>query len=440
MNYKEIVKTTSNLLIICLCVGAFLALANQITKEPIKAQEMKATLENRQKLLPADEYVDLFTDEKGRLDDDLIKTLKDKKVLSIVKAVKDGAFCGFVIETGKTGYSSVIKTMYGVNPKYQIVSILVKEQAETPGLGDKIMKEPFIGQFKNKTVNQLILTKTDDENIKAITGATISSRAMTESVHDSLESVIAAIKEQATRKRGTSNQQEIPAPNVLSDNRPAAGDEKSAKQPEIEQNTDITPSVPSVPENAKASESVQPAPQETPTVNNLIIRPEDHNQTKPDAPAPVQINFNPFGSEVYAAGIQPAPALKQMLPAKAYEQVIPEGFKAIDGKGKTIGYVVKTSGKGYGGDVVVGYSTDTSFRIVAIRVLKHNETPGYGDKLETTDFLKQFRGKGADSVVLKKNPTKSDDYISAISHATISSSAVVESVRISLAKLQKAVK
>ncbi|MCE1246936.1 MAG: RnfABCDGE type electron transport complex subunit G [Firmicutes bacterium] len=508
MNYKEIAKTASNLLIVCLCVGALLALANQITREPIKAQELKATLESRQKLLPADEYVDLFTDEKGKLDDDLITGLKEKKVLSVVKAVKNGNFCGFVIETGKTGYSSFIKTMYSVNPKYQIAGILVKEQAETPGLGDKITKEPFIGRFKNKSVSSLILTKTEDENIKAITGATISSRAMTESVHDSLEALIGAIKEQAARKAGTSTQQgettETPSP--VQENTPAAAAEtapatstetpapaispekaapaetpavnetpvkpqevkKPAVKPEpVKHTTGKKPGKSPVkkpgkkpgkssgkapagkPHGLKAKpvshaqeprKMVAPKSDGKPSVNTLIIRPEEGNVKQHDAPAPVQINFNMFHSDVYAAGVQIDPRLKELLPAYGYEQVVSGGFRGLDKYGKTTGYVVKTVGKGYAGDIIVGYSADTSFRLITVRILQQNETPGYGDKTEKSDFLGQFKGKSSEKIVVRKNAPQSDDYICAISHATISSTAVINCVRGSLERLRTAVK
>jgi electron transport complex protein RnfG len=438
MNFKEIAKTASNLLIICLCVGALLALANQLTLEPIKAQEAKATLENRQKLLPADEYVDLFTSEKGKLDDDLIAKLKEKKVFSLVKAVKDGVFIGYVIETGKSGYSSVIKTMYGVNSKYQIVSILVKEQAETPGLGDKIMKEPFIGQFKNKGVTSLILTKSDNDNIRAITGATISSRAMTESVHDSLEAVMAAIKEQISRKKGVSvtpgdGGSDTPAiSQPMSDNRMPATTVASPVVPENPETPGVSPVTPGAPESSSTGVKN--------TEKSIDITPEENQEVKENAPEPVQINFNIFGSPVYACGERIDPKLKEILPAKDYVQVMPGAFKAVDNKGKTVGYVAKAVGRGYAGDIVVGYSADPAFNIITLRILKQNETPGYGDKTERTDFLEQFRGKTTKTLVLKKNPVKSKEYISAITHATISSTAVVESVRSSLEKIKTSAK
>ena len=53
--------------------------------------------------------------------------------------------------------------------------------AETPGLGDEIQKDYFKNQFKGKSIDNLVVVKTETpDKIQAITGATISSRAVTE--------------------------------------------------------------------------------------------------------------------------------------------------------------------------------------------------------------------------------------------------------------------
>ena len=61
--------------------------------------------------------------------------------------------------------------------------------SETPGLGDKVKSSPFIDQFSGKTVETYTVTKstaTSESEIEAVSGATISSRAVTNAVNAGL--------------------------------------------------------------------------------------------------------------------------------------------------------------------------------------------------------------------------------------------------------------
>ena len=61
----------------------------------------------------------------------------------------------------------------------QKISIL--GHGETPGLGDEIEKDYFLNQFEGKSADNLVVIKGETEDkIQAITGATISTRAVTE--------------------------------------------------------------------------------------------------------------------------------------------------------------------------------------------------------------------------------------------------------------------
>ena len=89
---------------------------------------------------------------------------------------------GYVFIAKKYGYSSVIETMVGMKKDGTITGIRVLSQSETPGLGAKITEPDFIKQFVNRDINALELSK---NNIHAVTGATISSRALLGSVKSS---------------------------------------------------------------------------------------------------------------------------------------------------------------------------------------------------------------------------------------------------------------
>ncbi len=95
---------------------------------------------------------------------------------------------GYAFIAAGIGYSSTIETMVGVDSTGKIIGIKILSQGETPGLGTKVQevrygeKEPwFQQQFLGRSVSKLAVDK-DGGEIKSITGATISSRAVAKSI------------------------------------------------------------------------------------------------------------------------------------------------------------------------------------------------------------------------------------------------------------------
>ena len=95
---------------------------------------------------------------------------------------------GYAFIAKGLGYSSVIETMVGVDTTGHIIGMKVLSQQETPGLGTRIEeikykeKDPwFLRQFMGMAADGLAVDK-DGGDIQSITGATISSRALTKSV------------------------------------------------------------------------------------------------------------------------------------------------------------------------------------------------------------------------------------------------------------------
>jgi|ERR1035437_1347852 electron transport complex protein RnfG len=97
----------------------------------------------------------------------------------------NGKLLGIVIETSDQGYSDVISAMYAYSPEKQaITGYQVLDMRETPGLGDRIRSdESFLENFKSLDATHPITvvkhgTKKNPWEIDAISGATISSRAV----------------------------------------------------------------------------------------------------------------------------------------------------------------------------------------------------------------------------------------------------------------------
>lgn len=100
---------------------------------------------------------------------------------------------------------------------------------------------------------------------------------------------------------------------------------------------------------------------------------------------------------------------------------VEEAYEALKG-GSVIGYVVKTTTSGYGGDVVMLTGITSDGTIAAMKVASQAETPGLGSRITEPEFGDQFAGKSAASE-LQLNTD-----IDALSGATVSSRAAVAGV------------
>jgi len=96
----------------------------------------------------------------------------------------DGSLVGYAVPAAGPGFQDTIKLIYGLEPGgTKVVGMVVLESRETPGLGDRIYKDPkFVGEFRDLAVEPDVhLVKGHGEapnDVDAITGATISSRAV----------------------------------------------------------------------------------------------------------------------------------------------------------------------------------------------------------------------------------------------------------------------
>lgn len=96
-----------------------------------------------------------------------------------------GNVLGYVFSLTEPGYSSDgVQMLVGVNTSKEIQGIQIIKQTETPGLGTEITKPWFLDQFKGKKASDDLKPKKD---IDAITGATISSKAVASGARNALE-------------------------------------------------------------------------------------------------------------------------------------------------------------------------------------------------------------------------------------------------------------
>ncbi|MEA1927095.1 MAG: RnfABCDGE type electron transport complex subunit G [Candidatus Auribacterota bacterium] len=199
MKNDSIIKLGLVLMVICLVSGTALAVTYRITKGKIAEQIQEKQLEALKVVLPRAAE---FSSRESGVDIDYYKGLdKDKKVV------------GYAFPGEAKGYGSTIQVMVGVNPEGDITGIKITEQKETPGLGTRAVEIPvtrtfwqailgkggsekpgrpwFEEQFAGKIIKNLkVVTGKTNTEIQALTGATITSKAVTKAVRESMEKFV----------------------------------------------------------------------------------------------------------------------------------------------------------------------------------------------------------------------------------------------------------
>ncbi len=107
-------------------------------------------------------------------------------------AIVGGEKTTYIVPVVTAGFSGHIEMMVAISEKdSSVVRYSVVAHKETPGLGDKADKSPFKDQFEGITKENLVVTKDPSQTdyIQALTGATITSRAVVKNVVEAIDEV-----------------------------------------------------------------------------------------------------------------------------------------------------------------------------------------------------------------------------------------------------------
>jgi H+/Na+-translocating ferredoxin:NAD+ oxidoreductase subunit G len=106
-------------------------------------------------------------------------------------ATSNGKPVDYIASTAGKGYSSYIKMLVSLGPSMTIRDVKILDLNETPGLGDQVLERSFLDQFKGKTLSQIVLVKGETKNnIQGVSGATYSSRGVTNGVRDAVQTLV----------------------------------------------------------------------------------------------------------------------------------------------------------------------------------------------------------------------------------------------------------
>lgn len=185
---STIIKDAIALFVITLIAGLLLGLVNQVTKEPIAASELAAKNAAYQKVFSEGKTFE----EEEALSKKLETVSFQGAEITEVLAAKDGEgnTLGYVMSlVAKEGYGGDISFAIGVKNDGIMTGLSVLSHSETAGLGANCTKEEFQTQFAGLVGPEIQYSKTGKNNkneFDAISGATITSKALTVAVNAGL--------------------------------------------------------------------------------------------------------------------------------------------------------------------------------------------------------------------------------------------------------------
>lgn len=190
MNKLGFIKDALILFAITLVSGAALGGVYEITKAPIAAAEMAAKAEAYRTVLPdAAEFKDDLGDKLEAANLEVAdlgygNVTVDEAVTGVDAS---GAAVGYVVTaTSKDGYGGAITVSVGFKEDGTVNNIEFLALSETAGLGMNASQPEWKGQYTGKNVDSFTVTKNGaaaDNEIDAISGATITSNAVTGAVN-----------------------------------------------------------------------------------------------------------------------------------------------------------------------------------------------------------------------------------------------------------------
>ncbi|MBN1521897.1 MAG: RnfABCDGE type electron transport complex subunit G [Candidatus Aureabacteria bacterium] len=203
-----IFRSSLTLFLITASAAFLLAFVYTKTKDKIAQTENSKKMKSYEQIFP-----------KGRFSEE--KIIEDMPFVEV--STQEGNPLGYIIFTQGEGYSSTIKIAYGITMDKKVKGVIILSQQETPGLGaragevkknitlvsllsslfnaqgepqNEVQRPWFQKQYENLSLEELWLKKQNENGkIEAITGATITSNAVTQAVRESLEQFIKNVQE-----------------------------------------------------------------------------------------------------------------------------------------------------------------------------------------------------------------------------------------------------
>jgi electron transport complex protein RnfG len=179
-NRKKILRLSLILFTVTAVTGVILGFVYEITLEPIRRTQERLRNEALSGALPEAQS---FSP---------VELAPDAPVIRDAQRALDGQgrAVGYCLTVTPKGYGGPIEVVAGITEAGKLRAIRVLSHSETPGLGAKAPLPAFSGQYENREAEKLILVKSAPgapDQVQAISGATITSTAVTDGVNAALD-------------------------------------------------------------------------------------------------------------------------------------------------------------------------------------------------------------------------------------------------------------
>lgn len=184
---REIIFPTAVMVCISLVVTLALSCTNMLTYKKIDAIQKQNEKKAMSRVIKADCY-------ESR------EIIVDGNTISYYEAITAEETVGYIFSLQGKGYGGALSVMTGVNADGTVAAVEILDASnETPGLGQNVTKSYFYSQYGELKSGISIVkdnAKKENNEIEAVTGATISSKAVTAVVENALEYAQVIINEQ----------------------------------------------------------------------------------------------------------------------------------------------------------------------------------------------------------------------------------------------------
>jgi len=173
-NREDIIKPVGVLLAICIIIPLALSVTNKVTVKKIAELEAANSKKNMQSLIDADNFEEC---ENGEI--------------TYYAAINGGKTAAYIFTESSKGYGGDVSVMTAIKPDGTVAGVAILDvSGETPGLGQNAAKESFFSQYIGLKKGVSVLkngAKAENNEVDAVTGATITSTAVTRAVNKALD-------------------------------------------------------------------------------------------------------------------------------------------------------------------------------------------------------------------------------------------------------------
>ena len=173
-NREDIIKPVGVLLAICIIIPLALSVTNKVTAKKIAELEAANSKKNMRSLIDADNFEEC---ENGEI--------------TYYAAINGGKTAAYIFTESSKGYGGDVSVMTAIKPDGTVAGVAILDvSGETPGLGQNAAKESFFSQYIGLKKGVSVLkngAKAENNEVDAVTGATITSTAVTRAVNKALD-------------------------------------------------------------------------------------------------------------------------------------------------------------------------------------------------------------------------------------------------------------